>query len=57
MAVRQGESEKNWFRSERPGFVKGGDYFETRGGAVIQKIPVGAAARPVAASYDPEPIL
>ncbi|AHI30110.1 DUF6316 family protein [Marinobacter similis] len=30
MAVRQGESEKNWFRSERLSSVNGEYFFETR---------------------------
>ena len=34
MTVRQGESERNWFRSERLSFVNGGYYFETREGSI-----------------------
>ncbi|MBU2954672.1 DUF6316 family protein [Marinobacter sp. F3R08] len=34
MMVRQGESEKNWFRSERLSSVNGAWYFETREGSI-----------------------
>ncbi|MEQ5836600.1 hypothetical protein EB809_19905 [Marinobacter sp. R17] len=32
MVVRQGETEKNWFRTERFSYVNGAWYFETREG-------------------------
>ncbi|PAV25442.1 hypothetical protein C8D92_104189 [Tamilnaduibacter salinus] len=34
MDVRQGESEKNWFRSDRFSCVNGEWFFETREGAI-----------------------
>jgi len=34
MTVRQGESERNWFRSERLSSVNGALYFETREGSI-----------------------
>ncbi|WP_286221706.1 DUF6316 family protein [Marinobacter apostichopi] len=34
MTVRQGESEKNWFRSERLSSVNGEYFFETREGSI-----------------------
>ncbi|TBW52185.1 hypothetical protein EZI54_16225 [Marinobacter halodurans] len=34
MVVRNGEAEKNWFRSERFSYVNGAWYFETREGVI-----------------------
>lgn len=34
MTVRQGEGERNWFRTERFSYVNGEWYFETREGSI-----------------------
>jgi len=34
MMVRQGEAERNWFRSERFELINGAWYFQTREGAL-----------------------